>query len=333
MTVLEKSIRERYTDCIRDEAVSRFCGEEPEDIGGFESFIMKFRRGETELVLRLAHTIRRTPEMIRGEVQWIRYLADNGVSVADAVESRSGKLVEEIPDGAGGSFLATAFTMARGESPWKYGWDAAFSRNYGRLIGKMHALSSSYSGRADLRPHWNSRTLGGDMLGMIPEDQKEVRSRLTFLESEALSLPVSRDSYGMVHYDAHGGNMLVSDGGGITLFDFDDSCQSWFANDIAIVLFYVVTNAPEPEKTAISFLEPFFTGYSEEFSLDPKWLLTIPLFLSLREIDLYAVIHRSMDLSNLDGWCKAFMDGRRERLVKGVPYLDLDFGRFSGLLS
>lgn len=330
---MERRIKERYTFEIRDDAVARFGGNSPEDIGGFESFIMKFSRNGTDLVLRLAHTIRRSPEMIQGEVQWIRYLAENGVSVADAVESLSGNLVEEIPDGKGGSFLATAFRMIKGKTPWQYGWNTELFTDYGRLLGKMHNLSRSYAPPVDLRPHWNSSSLGGDLLKMIPEDQEKVRSRITELENEALALPAARDSYGLVHYDAHGGNMLVSETGRITLFDFDDCCFSWYAGDIAIILFYMVTNAKEPEMIAAKFLEPFFRGYAENNSLDPVWLNSIPLFLSIREIDLYAVIHRSMDMENLDGWCGAFMKGRRERLEKGAPYLDMDFSRFSSLLT
>jgi amicoumacin kinase len=312
--------------------MARFGGSAPEDIGGFESFIMKFRRNGTDLVLRLAHTIRRTPEMILGEVQWIRYLAGNGVPVADAVESLSGNLVEEIPDGAGGSFLATSFRMVRGKTPWEYGWNPELFSEYGRLLGKMHRLSRGYAPSVDLRPNWNSSSLGGDLVKMIPEDQQEVRSRMAALEEEALCLPATRDSYGLVHYDAHGGNMLIGSSGEITLFDFDDCCMSWFANDIAIVLFYMITNVPEPEIVAGKFLQPFFTGYSEENTLDPVWLESIPLFLSLREIDMYAVIHRSMDPGNLGGWCRTFMKGRREKLAKGTPYLHMDFSRFSSLL-
>ena len=330
---MEGRIKERYTGEIRDQALARFGGSHPEDIGGFESYILKFQKEGTEFVLRLAHSIRRTGEMIQGEVQWIRFLAENGVSVADAVESLSGNLVEEIPDGKGGRFLATAFTMIKGKTPWEYGWNTRLFTDYGKLIGKMHNLSKRHASPVELRPHWNSSSLGGDLAEMIPEGQKKVRSRIAELENDALALPATPDSYGLVHYDAHGGNMLVSDKGLITLFDFDDCCYSWYANDIAIILFYMVTNAKEPEALAVQFLEPFFRGYAMENKLDPVWLKSISLFLSLREIDLYAVIHRSMDPENLHGWCAAYMAGRRERLEKGIPYLEMDFSRFAPLLK
>jgi hypothetical protein len=48
--------------------------------------------------------------------------------------------------------------------------------------------------------------------------------------------------------------------------------------------------------------------------------------MKLREIDLYAVIHRSFDLDNLqDSWVARFMNGRKQRIEQGVLYLQTDF--------
>ncbi len=330
---MEKEIRHRFSEGIAREALNRFHGDCLHEIGGFESFMFRFSRDGTDLVLRLSHTLRRTRDMILGEVLWIRYLAKNGVSVADAVPSASGELVEEIPDGAGGSFLATAFRFVQGQTPWQYGWNGEFFAGWGELVGRMHRLAGSYRPARRLRPSWNSPSLGGDIRRMIPPDQERVLARYDGLMELSRALPVSEDCYGLVHYDAHGGNMLVGDNGAITLFDFDDCCHGWFSADIAIVLFYAVVNRPDPCSAATGFLEPFLSGYSRENSLPAWWLGTIPLFLSIREMDLYAVIHRSMDLNDLDPWCAAFMEGRRERLEAGKPFLDMDFSGFAGFLT
>lgn len=297
-------------------------------LGGFESFIFRYNREDSGIILRLAHSIRRTRTLIQGEVNFIRYLAENGVAVADAVVSMQGNLVEEIPDGKGGSFLATAFREIKGKPPWEFGWSNELFEQYGTLMGKMHRLSVSYSPTEQLRPAWNSHCLGGDPVQMIPEEQPAVRKRIEELESRALALPADRDSYGLVHYDVHGGNMLIDSAGQINLFDFDDCAMNWFAFDIAVALFYMITNARNPEELAVQFLKPYLTGYSREHRLNRTWLEHIPLFLQIREADLYAVIHRSMDVSCLTGWCAMFMDGRQERIEAGTPYLDIDFTQF-----
>ncbi len=121
------------------------------------------------------------------------------------------------------------------------------------------------------------------------------------------------------------GNFFV-DKGHITLFDFDDSLYSWFVNDIAIVLFYAVRSWPDDEQSAFAhhFLDHFWQGYTQENQLSRDWLIHIPDFLKLRELDLYAVIHFSFDVNNLDDspWVAKLMHNRKYRIERDIPYLD-----------
>jgi len=123
--------------------------------------------------------------------------------------------------------------------------------------------------------------------------------------------------------------------GKITFFDFDDSSYSWFVEDIALVLFYAVMGQDDPEQFTNEFLDGFMPGYFTAYPLDIKWFQHIPRFMKMRELDLYAVIHRSFDVENLeDPWCIWYLDGRKKRLENEVPYLDFDFEKFdfSGFL-
>lgn len=87
-----------------------------EELDGFESFIYKFRRPDGPFILRIGHSERRSPNLIRGEVDWINYLAAGGASVAKAILSANGNLVEAVEDGQGGEFLCAAFVHAPGGS-------------------------------------------------------------------------------------------------------------------------------------------------------------------------------------------------------------------------
>ncbi len=87
---MKKRIRDRYGDDILKEATRRY-GIHADNLrllDGFESFIFEFSKTGREYILRLAHSLRRTPEMIHGEVDWINYLARHETPVARAVESR-----------------------------------------------------------------------------------------------------------------------------------------------------------------------------------------------------------------------------------------------------
>ena len=280
---MDPTIRNRFNDDILSEAMRRYdiAPGDIEEGGGFESFIYRYTRDSERFILRITHTFRRTPELIRGEVDWINYLAAGGAAVARAVVSAGGELVEEIDDGAGGRFLATAFVHAPGRQPRADDWTPALAR-YEALIRRVEAL------------------------------------------------PRGRDDYGLIHFDAHGGNFFV-DGDAITLFDFDDCAYNWLANDIAMVLFYHVTNADDPEGAAAAFLPHFLRGYRAENELNPAWAALIHDFMTMRELDLYAVIMRSYGITpdQADAiphaWTRRFMTGRRERIAAGRPYLDMAF--------
>ena len=334
---MEKRITDRFDDRILEEVSERYGIDidKLEKLDGFESYIFKYTLNSAGFILRIAHSLRRSEKLIQAEVNWIRYLASSGVSVADAIPSTKGKLVESVSDGHGGSFLATAFKELEGKPPWAFGWSSELFTEYGALMGRLHSLAKLYI-PADLsiqRPLWNSPEMNDDVLINLPGNQPDARRRYEEIISHLASLPVDKDSFGLIHFDAHGGNMLVDETGKINLFDFDDCNRNWFVNDLAIVLFYMVTNAENPEDIASEFLPPFLKGYSGENNLDRKWLAEIPAFLRMREIDLYAVIHRSFDVNDLSGWCGQFMQGRRERIENGVPYLNLDFSTFAKYLE
>ena len=143
---MDKAIRDRYGDAILQEVAARY-GRTPgalTALGGFESFIYRFDDNGAPVILRVTHSLRRSPDLIRGEVDWINALAAGGAAVARALLSARGELVEEIDDGAGGCFLATAFAFAPGRPPWEAGWTPARIDAYGRLLGRMHALTKDY---------------------------------------------------------------------------------------------------------------------------------------------------------------------------------------------
>src|SRR5215207_6420313 len=136
---MEQLIKHRYGDAILQEAMQRYdiSKEQIKLLDSFESFIYEFEHGSGSYILRIAHSSRRNEALIQGEVDWINYLADGGVSAARAILSADGNLVEAIEDGQGGTFLTTAFVKAQGEAPWDL-WAPQLYEAYGQLIGRMH---------------------------------------------------------------------------------------------------------------------------------------------------------------------------------------------------
>ena len=123
---MELEIKSRFSDGILREAMRRFdiAPDRIELLDGFESFVYLFTRDDGDHVLRIGHSLRRSPELIQGEVEWINNLAAGGVGVARATHSEAGRLVEAIDDARDGRFLATAFVRAPGRPVWEVGWTA-----------------------------------------------------------------------------------------------------------------------------------------------------------------------------------------------------------------
>src|SRR5215211_9036722 len=134
---MDQQIKHLYNDAILHEAVSRYGGtfQGTQELKAFESFIYEFERDSQPYILRISHSLRRSDALIEGEVDWINYLAEGGVSVARAIPSLTGKLVESIDDSHGACFLTTAFIKAQGEAPWDL-WSPALYETYGELIGR-----------------------------------------------------------------------------------------------------------------------------------------------------------------------------------------------------
>jgi Ser/Thr protein kinase RdoA (MazF antagonist) len=326
---MEKRIKQRYNQQILEQVMESYSITEADVqlLDGFESFIYEFQRGGQVYILRISHSLRRGENLIRGEIDWMTFLHRGGANVAEAIKAENDDYVVQVPDADGGHFLATAFVKAKGKPPTKKEWNPNFYQMYGRVIGRMHALTKNYTptNPAWVRPQWDEPEML-EIEGWLPESESLVLGKYLQLKSHLDSRPKSRDNYGLIHQDAHGGNFFLNDNGGITLFDFDDCAYSWFMNDIAIVLFYAVLDVEDQIKFTREFMTSFLLGYSQENEIDISWLKEIPNFLKLREIDLYAVIHRSFDVDNIDHpWVAMYMEGRKERIENDASFIEYDF--------
>jgi amicoumacin kinase len=343
----------RFNDDILQEAIQRYGIDKDQikPLDAFENFIYEFERGGNGYILRIGHSSRKSEALIQGEVDWINYLSRGGVCVARAIPSESGKPVEVIDDGQGGQFLVTAFVRAEGQPPWDAGWTTERYETYGELLGKMHALALDYEPMpAYRRPEWDDAGMKCVEL-YLPETEVIAHQKYQSLLKYIYNLPKDKSSYGLIHQDAHQNNFFIDASGKLTLFDFDDCVYSWFVNDIAIVLFYISMDAQKfgyPTVNAFTqeFMTHFLRGYRRAaYTLDVNWLKEIPYFLKLRELELYAVVHRDFDIKDVEHWSQEgfmhsagfdvrneshiwianFMRDRKHNIEQGLPFIDFDF--------
>lgn len=325
---MEQRIKDLFNEDLLKETMHRF-GIEKNDIrilDSFESYIYEFKKATEAFILRISHSIRRSEALIQGEVDWINYLADNGISVARSILSKDGNLVEKIPDRHGGEFLATAFMKAEGGSPWGR-WTPQLYSSYGELIGKIHYHTKHFqpSSVDRKRPEWDD-PIFDYVEQFLPEEEFLILDKYKTACNHVNNIPKNQETYGLIHQDAHGGNLFLDDKGKITLFDFDDCGYNWFISDIAIVLFYMATTTDDKIELTKEFMPPFLKGYLRYCPLNLDLLQEIPNFLKIREIELYSVIHRDFDLDAIqDNWTKRFMNNRKHDIENEVPFIDFKF--------
>jgi amicoumacin kinase len=325
---MDPNIAARFNDSILNAVMPRYniTADNIKLLDGYESFIYEFTRPDGAYILRIGHSKRRTPELIHGEVDWINYLAAGGATVARAILSEPGNLVEAVDDAQGDQFLCTAFVKAPGGEVRREQINEHLFINYGRLMGRMHALARHYT-PADpswQRPLWNDPSfLYVDT--MLSGQYTLVHEKYQILKEHLFSLPQNADSFGMIHQDAHPGNFFVDDDYTITLFDFDDCVYGHFIYDIAMVLFYTSIWEKDPADFTGRFMPVFLSGYRQENSLPADWLTELPYFLKLREMDLFASIIFSSGENPDHPWSARYLRGRRERIEQDLPFIEFDW--------
>lgn len=283
-----------------------------------------------KIIARFTHSSHRTLEQVLSELDFVSYLSCNGVPCSRPVCGTDGRLGYRI-DAGNSYFAVSAFEKAKGVPPSRENTTKEIISRLGQVIGMTHRLAKSYvpSSGIEKRPH-------------LFEDEYYLNPEKYFLEGDTEMLQAFRknmdrcrlieastDNFGLVHTDFHQGNFFV-EGGEITVFDFDDSAYFYFADDLAMPLFYHMSGVSENRvQIATEFFASLFDGYKKENGLGVDQLGLMGDFFALRETLLFGLIGRFVDLQNMSPDKKVKLMERRSAILSGRPFLDIDFRQFA----
>ncbi|RSD28225.1 phosphotransferase enzyme family protein [Mesobacillus subterraneus] len=275
---------------------------EVKKLGDFENYVFEVQKKSEQYILRLTHSSHRNREEILSEMDWMRHLHNHGVSVPEVFRSRNGLFVEEITAEDGTSFYGCMYAKVPGVpvSVRSEQFTPQLFKLWGEITAKMHAATKSYSPSKGIkrRSEWDE----DEVLNIekyFPAGEVELVANARRVIDAISALPKNQDNYGIIHTDIHSGNFFY-DGTKIHVFDFDDACYHWFTSDIAIPLYYsIIYQIPaskerERQQFGELFLNAFIEGYQKENSLPEGWKQQVPLFLMLRDVVLYAVLHKKI---------------------------------------
>lgn len=335
---MEKEVDMLFGSHILLEAAERF-GLNPnpnsfQKRGDFENYVFEADQNGLPVILRLTHSSHRSQNEVLAELEWIRFLRENGVDIPSCLDSQKKELTEVIPAGDT-YFTAALFEKATGKHADRKNpeqWNADLFREWGRITGEMHRATSGYApANPELsRPQWHEDEQILHAERYIQLGDEFILDRLKTALARMHALPQSHQTFGLIHTDIHPGNFFV-DAGRIQVFDFDDSHYNWYIHDVAIPLYYSITGGIpsiyEGDRNAFAadFLQAFWSGYSEIFPLDPAWLDTLADFLIFRDLTLYLVFHKKVEPEKMSERDKQWMAEIRDRLFRQVPIAELDF--------
>ena len=306
-----------YHDAIRSDAERIFgltrAGSLP--LEGSHSYVYDYSSNNSPIILKITHSSHRQVRLILGELDFTNYLAHNGMNVSRAIPSLGGNLVETL-EADSGYFLATAYEKAPGALVDWRDWTHELFGQWGALIGRMHALTKTYepSNESIRRRHWLENR-DWHLETSVPESSIEFRRHGQRIKDWLMSLPMDRDSYGLIHSDLHQWNML-HDGRDLWPIDFDNLHYDWFLSDFTTVIINVVIcqarhyqrgeydhwtggrKMDSPEFLDY-FMDLFLSGYSQMNALDPIWLRRLPRFLSRHYFTFYVDALRDPEFTHL----------------------------------
>lgn len=298
--------------------------------GDFENYVYEVKKDEKPYMLRMTHTSHRSKDQVLAELEWVNDLHAKGLNVSKNHLSVNGQLVEEIELEEGG-FLICLFDKAPGVSAYelKDSFTDKHIEAWGELTAKFHHAASEYKVQRGTRPHWYEDDLIDIAKWIDPVKDKAIIELNEKVVSEIRNLPTTSDVYGIIHSDIHQGNFFI-DGNNLHVFDFDDTMFFHFIHDVSIPLYYTVwaryRNEPLSVRSekAMAFFEPFLLGYTRVRPLEKEWIDRLPLYLTLRDLTLYAVFHKKVDFEkepNLEPLVEQL--GERLRINESIAEIDL----------
>ncbi|PZD97077.1 aminoglycoside phosphotransferase [Paenibacillus sambharensis] len=324
-----REIKEQFTEEILTEAIKRYDinNDSIRSLGGYESFVYEYQKNNVFYILKISHTIRRSINNIRGEIEFLNFLSNKGLAVSNAVPSTRGNMVEEIA-ADNGSFLAISYEMALGNEVSGDDWNESLYEKWGEFLGKIHHATKGYEGSnpALKRQAWDQEVQLKAEKYLRPDDAmipilKERLAKLT-------SLPKSKDTYGLTHTDFHQSNFYLHNGH-IYLFDFDDCSYTYFIHDIGITLCYALfcpfkefENKAEYYKL---FFRHFMKGYLKENTIQEEEIEYLHDSIKLRYALMYVYFHQANDVSQLDEASMNWLQELQRVAASGDPMLPIDF--------
>ncbi|WP_026906820.1 phosphotransferase enzyme family protein [Paucisalibacillus globulus] len=237
------------------------------------------------------------------EVNYTNFLYEEGLGVSPTVSSYNGKVVEKITLN-NNEVLTVLYKSAPGAHLPRNQWNANILRELGRQIGRLHRFSKKFE---EIHPvkyinDWHDNEEYA-FLKYIPKEEHTIRDTAQEVLSTIRKIPKNLSNYGLLHGDLWLENILVGHDSNLTMVDFQDCEKNFYIFDLAVPIYsameYSFIGGGNIVDYGQGITKAIIEGYQEENELPMEMLDKLPLFIRLKEIFEYSLMHMYWDEDKL----------------------------------
>ncbi|MED1575350.1 phosphotransferase enzyme family protein, partial [Bacillus paranthracis] len=177
-------------------------------------------------------------------------------------------------------------------------------KKLGQQIGKLHRISKIFEKAKPVKyiNDWYENE-EYNFLEYIPQEETTIREIASKVLNSIKELQKSTSNYGLIHGDLWLENILVENNSTITMIDFQDCEKHFYLFDLAVPIYSALEYSFAGNGNIIdyehSITKALFEGYQEENELPKEMIEKFPLFIKLKEIFEYSLMHMYWDKEEL----------------------------------
>ncbi|PFE09079.1 phosphotransferase enzyme family protein [Bacillus thuringiensis] len=260
------------------------------------------------------------------EVLYTNFLYQNGLGVPPIIPSLQGNFVEKFT--LDKEIFAVLYKAAPGIHLPRSEWNSNIFKKLGKQIGKLHRISKSFEKIKPVK-HINDwyENEEYNFLKYTPKEENTIREIASDVLTSIKELPKSPSNYGLIHGDLWLENILVENNSNLTMIDFQDCEKHFYIFDLAVPIYSAIEYSFAGNGNIVdyeySITKALFEGYQEENELPKEMKDKFPLFIKLKEIFEYSLMHMYWDKDELTEEQVRIMNLYRMKIENKNTYINI----------
>ncbi|WP_339254692.1 phosphotransferase [Sporosarcina sp. FSL W8-0480] len=261
------------------------------------------------------------------EVTYTNFLHKEGLAVSLAISSLNRNVVEKITLG-NKEMLTVLYKAAPGIHLPREQWNADVLKELGRQIGRLHRISREFEEMHPVKHinDWHDNEEYA-FLKYIPEEETAIRKIAQDVLSTIKGLPKNSSNYGLLHGDLWLENILVDDDLKLTMVDFQDCEKNFYIFDLAVPIYSAIEYSFVGRGNIVDYgreiTKAIIEGYQEEHELPADMLEQLTLFIRLKEVFEYSLMHMYWNKEKLTEEQIRIMNHFRMRIERNHSIIDM----------